>query len=643
MNKTYTRIVWENQPSINTPINATNLNKMDNALDVIDNRVVGLDTEKAAQTDLLSVLKNVTYNTTNGKFLFTWVNGTTKEFDLNVEKIPVDFSMSDTGVITMKTADGTRFTADISTLIKNYAFVDSSTIDFTLTKEQDGSTKVVADIIEGSVTENKLQPNFLADVRTASNTAQTAAGSASTNSLIAEGYALGKQNGEPVDETSQYYHNNGEYYYNETFSAYARTQSAARSAETAEGNARQSEINTKTSEGVVASIAVQATQTAMQIESTAARVATDASTASSSATTASEAATTATNKAAEADAQKLVSEGYAVGTQNGNPVGSSSPYYHNNAKYYSEKAVETVNGKATKEELYSCIVKGTYNLINYPYVGKSGFLNGITFTVNEDGSIKVNGTASTNTSLILMQNVNLENNVNYSSVSNCSVEETNTLCFQVYASDWSTVSWFQTSRTFKALSSKVYMARIYVGAGAIVNNVIFKPMLVKTNSDGTYPTNYIRGSILSNYELMNSKVDKVDGKGLSTNDYTDTDKSDLANALQTLAAYGVNAAPFLINGKWDYEEVSGNTDGSGWLNLSTDNNKYSFIIACPLIAGFQCKVTKSSARWVIRCVDAITTTLSGTSYSVDVGTKNKAVKIGLLKFLPATATQNFDE
>lgn len=32
----------------------------------------------------------------------------------------------------------------------------------------------------------------------------------------------------------------------------------------------------------------------------------------------------------------LESEGYAVGTQNGEPVSSDSPYYHNNSKYYSE-------------------------------------------------------------------------------------------------------------------------------------------------------------------------------------------------------------------------------------------------------------------------------------------------------------------
>jgi hypothetical protein len=37
-----------------------------------------------------------------------------------------------------------------------------------------------------------------------------------------------------------------------------------------------------------------------------------------------------------AEASALESEGYAVGTQDGVPVGPDSPYYHNNAKWYSD-------------------------------------------------------------------------------------------------------------------------------------------------------------------------------------------------------------------------------------------------------------------------------------------------------------------
>ena len=57
--------------------------------------------------------------------------------------------------------------------------------------------------------------------------------------------------------------------------------------------------------------------------------------------TVGQAVTDAQTSASAATAEKLKSEGFAVGEQNGVPVGSSSPYYHNNAKYYSQVAPPT--------------------------------------------------------------------------------------------------------------------------------------------------------------------------------------------------------------------------------------------------------------------------------------------------------------
>ncbi|MBQ2902417.1 MAG: hypothetical protein IJE49_11310 [Agathobacter sp.] len=53
MQKLYSRINWENEPSTNTAINEDNLNKMDYALDQIDNRVVSLSgyETRAAQSE----------------------------------------------------------------------------------------------------------------------------------------------------------------------------------------------------------------------------------------------------------------------------------------------------------------------------------------------------------------------------------------------------------------------------------------------------------------------------------------------------------------------------------------------------------------------------------------------------------------
>ena len=60
MEKTYERINWEDHPSVDTPINETNLNKMDQAIDELDNRILGLYTakvDKTTATNMIAELK----------------------------------------------------------------------------------------------------------------------------------------------------------------------------------------------------------------------------------------------------------------------------------------------------------------------------------------------------------------------------------------------------------------------------------------------------------------------------------------------------------------------------------------------------------------------------------------------------------
>ena len=219
MNKAYTRIVWHNEPNITTPLNDTNLNKMDAALDTIDDRVVAMDTTKADESEVQQLLESVTYNSTTGVFVFTWKNGNTLSVDLNIEKIPVSFSMSPQGVITMTTADGTQYTADVAELIKTYSFTDSSEIDFTVTTDASGNKTVTAGIVAGSITGDKLQPNYLADCTSAKNDAETAAGNASNSAIASSGssqdseaWAVGTRNGTPVPSTDPAYENNSKYW-----------------------------------------------------------------------------------------------------------------------------------------------------------------------------------------------------------------------------------------------------------------------------------------------------------------------------------------------------------------------------------------------------------------------------------------------
>lgn len=212
MNKAYSRIVWENYPSVQTPLNEQNLNKMDSAVNEIDDRVINMETTKANQSELLGALSNVTYNDQTGVFVFTWKNGNTLTVDLAVEKIPTSFSMSTDGVITMTNADGTTYTADISSLIKTYTFNNANGITWNVTTDASGNKIVKAAINDGSITEAKLEVNFLANCRAAQSGAEAAKATSQAEALVSEGYARGTQNGVDVPSSSPYYHNNAKYY-----------------------------------------------------------------------------------------------------------------------------------------------------------------------------------------------------------------------------------------------------------------------------------------------------------------------------------------------------------------------------------------------------------------------------------------------
>lgn len=213
------RINWENEPSIASPINATNLNKIDYAVYEHDQTLENWYTTKANQSDLLLSVKSIDYNTSTGVFVFTWQNGTTKTVDLNIEKIPVSFSMDANGVITMTTDDGTQYTADVGSLIKTYTFNDSTEIDFTTTTDQSGNKTVTASIKDGSIVGDKLEPNYLADCQSASSSASGSADDAEDSAEDAEAWAVGQRGGTDVPSTDPTYHNNSKYWAEHTSSS----------------------------------------------------------------------------------------------------------------------------------------------------------------------------------------------------------------------------------------------------------------------------------------------------------------------------------------------------------------------------------------------------------------------------------------
>lgn len=206
MNKVYTRINWEDYPSENTDLDAYNLNQMDSAIDALDNRIISQDALKVDKSAINGNIADWTMDETTGVITITKYNGEKIIFDLNIEKIPVGFSMSDDGIITMTTEDGTQFKADIGSMIPVLTFEDSTTIAVSVTGT--GKNKTYSFSIKtGSVTDAMLQPNYLADIRVESANASAYAQSANAKSVLAESYAIGgtgTREGEDTDNAKYY-------------------------------------------------------------------------------------------------------------------------------------------------------------------------------------------------------------------------------------------------------------------------------------------------------------------------------------------------------------------------------------------------------------------------------------------------------
>ena len=175
---------WENYPSIKSPLNETNLNKLGNAVSTIDDRVITLNLTKFEKMDAQSCIQKIEYDKATGKFIITAVSGAQQVIDTMLEKLAVNFDYDPTAqqlIITLD--DGSKKYVDLSALITQFEFVDSDIIYWTVAN--DG--KIKADIKNGSITADKLQPNYLADITVQAENASASATAAAKSATAAAG------------------------------------------------------------------------------------------------------------------------------------------------------------------------------------------------------------------------------------------------------------------------------------------------------------------------------------------------------------------------------------------------------------------------------------------------------------------------
>lgn len=123
------------------------------------------------------------------------------------------------------------------------------------------------------------------------------------------------------------------------------------------------------------------------------------------------------------------------------------------------------------------------NLIPFPYHYGSRTINGVTWTVNDDGTITANGTATADSGFwIVEQKYILEPNKQYifsGSPINVSILYVYQMVSAFVDGAWKT-SYYDYGRggfVFTAMENAAYRIETVVPAGTTVNNLTFKPML----------------------------------------------------------------------------------------------------------------------------------------------------------------------
>lgn len=278
--KVYNRINWLNKSeSLTTPLGKTNLNKMDKAIDTIDNEVVSisataesLDTTKADRDQLNNMITDIAINDKNGVISITKYNGTVLNIDTAMEKIAVNFEYNaQTQQLILTLENGKKQYIDMSALITQYEFKDTDTIAFSI----DSSGKVSASIKSGSITKAMLSSEVMSAITLSENnaaaSAQAAAQSATNSELdskMSQSYAVGKsgiRDGEDTDN-AKYYSEQAKNYADKAQQATKQIEIDSELSETSE-NVPQTKIVTKEINNIKKNITVNLLKSTCNISS----------------------------------------------------------------------------------------------------------------------------------------------------------------------------------------------------------------------------------------------------------------------------------------------------------------------------------------------------------------------------------------
>lgn len=171
--------------------------------EMIDNRYAKetvdmlLDT-KAAKSVVAGMISSVDFDATTGVFTFTEQGGAVHAFDTVLEKVVINWGYDkDKQKIVLTHEDGTKQEIDLSAFISTNEFLDSDTIQFSVS-----GSNISAGIKNGSITESMLQTTLLDAMQGYVESCIRNAGAAAASESNAGDYAQAAKNAKTAAENA---------------------------------------------------------------------------------------------------------------------------------------------------------------------------------------------------------------------------------------------------------------------------------------------------------------------------------------------------------------------------------------------------------------------------------------------------------
>lgn len=196
----YTVIGWLNFPSISTPLGQRNLRHMDNGILQCAQYILALSQDKLEASDAAKFITGWTLDTDSWIATITHKDGTQEQYDFPIEMLPTRIDLDDEGNLVIVQQDGETKKVNFQRFV--YKFENTATIAM-----HANGTTITADVIDGSITMDKLEKSIMQTLRQYMLDAQAAADLAKNYNLLSESHSHGGTGVRPGEETdnSKYY------------------------------------------------------------------------------------------------------------------------------------------------------------------------------------------------------------------------------------------------------------------------------------------------------------------------------------------------------------------------------------------------------------------------------------------------------